>query len=323
MHAIRDSRSKSPELEVGSEASHSVCNEKSGQKLLRYQDMRSALPPKTKQRNAERFPKLQSFHKKIELPMLVLCFIWLCVLLIELVNGPNPVLSDLGNALWIVFVAYFLIRLFAAANRKQFLKKNRLFVVAILVSLLRLFPTLQPLPIVRVLTATFGVQVLWIFVSADQGMRSLRRTLGKRGVVYALAFTAIVLFAGAAGLLQFERDSADPLRIQSYFSALWWAAMQMTNIGSSYSIKTTGGRIVALAVSIYSAGMFGYLTALVASFIIDRDTGQQKLKANNQQMLLDIKSDLASLKESIGEQASRPRSHEQNEETPQARPVVL
>lgn len=155
------------------------------------------------------------------------------------------------------------------------------------------------------------MQVLWIFVSADQGMRSLRRTLGKRGVVYALAFTAVVLFAGAAGLLQFERDAEDPLRIQSYFSALWWTAMQMTNIGSSYSIKTTGARIVALAVSIYSAGMFGYLTALFASFIIDRDTGQQKLNAINQQMLLDIKSDLASLKESIGEQASRPRSHEQ------------
>lgn len=86
--------------------------------------MRSALPPKIKQRNAERFPKLQSFQKKIERPMLVLCFVWLCVLLIELVNGPNPILSDLGNGLWIVFVAYFLIRLFAAANRKQFLKKT-------------------------------------------------------------------------------------------------------------------------------------------------------------------------------------------------------
>lgn len=245
------------------------------------------------------FPSLLSFEKQIERPMLALCFVWLCVLVIELAYGPNPVLSDIGTVLWTVFVLYFLIRLITVADKPLFLKKNWLFEVAILVSILRLFPTLQSLPVVRLLNATFGMQILWIFVSADQGMRSVRRTLGQRGVAYALAFTAIVLFAGAAGLLHFERGTDDPLRIQTYFNALWWTAMQMTNIGSSYTIKTVGARIICLAISIYSAAMFGYLTALFASFIIDRDTAVLKLNLSNRQMLIDIKSEIALLKASI------------------------
>jgi len=58
--------------------------------------------------------------------------------------------------------------------------------------------------LVRALTATFGMQVIWIFASADLGMRSLRRALGRRGAGYALALTLVVIFAGAAGMVHFE-----------------------------------------------------------------------------------------------------------------------
>jgi hypothetical protein len=41
--------------------------------------------------------------------------------------------------------------------------------------------------LVRVLTATFGMQVIWIFASAEQVMRFHRVVLGRRGADYALA----------------------------------------------------------------------------------------------------------------------------------------
>jgi voltage-gated potassium channel len=194
--------------------------------------------------------RLLKLQTKLELPMLLLTFVWLATLVIELANGSNVVVSALGTTAWVLFIFYFFLRMAAIQNRVYFFKKNWIFVLAILVSLLRLFPTLQSFPLVRALTATFGMQVIWIFVSVDQGMKSIRRYVGRRGVGYALAFTFVILFAGAAGMMHFESDPTDALGLRTFPRALWWTAMQMTNIGSSYSIKTAGGRTVCLAISI-------------------------------------------------------------------------
>jgi voltage-gated potassium channel len=157
---------------------------------------------------------------------------------------------------------------------------------------------------VRVLTATFGMQVIWIFASADQGMRFLRVALGRRGTGYALALTIVVIFSGAAGMLHFEEMSADPQSIHSYSKALWWTAMQMTNIGSAYSISTKGGHFVCLGVSVYAAAMFGYLTALFATFLIDRAVKDPKAEAAHQQTVQEIKDEIIQLRSLIEDRLS-------------------
>lgn len=245
--------------------------------------------------NRERHPKLTGFEKKLQLPMLILSFVWLCILITELVHGTTPVLSGLGTALWILFVIYFFLRLVAAQSKLFLIKKNWLFIIAILASILRFFPALQSFVYMRSLTASLGIQVVWIFVSADQGIRFMHRALGRRGAGYVLAFTAVVIFAGAAGMLHFESLSEAADRIQNYPDALWWTAMQMTNIGSSYNLRTSGGRILCLAISIYAAGMFGYLTALFATLIIDRDIKTPKIEVTSLKELQDVKAELVRL----------------------------
>ena len=251
--------------------------------------------------NAPKYPMLLALAKKLELPMLLLSFIWFCILITELAYGTTTALSDFGTGIWIVFIFYFTMRLVTVANRISFLKKNWLFVLAILISMLRFFPLLQPFPLVRALTATFGMQVIWIFASADQGMRSLRRALGRRGAGYAIALTFVVIFAGAAGILNFEGISDDPQSIHTYPRALWWTAMQMTNISSAYSIKTPGGRILCLGISVYAAGMFGYLTALFATFLIDRDAKDLKPEIARQKSIQDIQEEIVKLRHLIEE----------------------
>jgi voltage-gated potassium channel len=255
--------------------------------------------------NAPKYPMVVALAKKLELPMLLLSFVWFCILITELAYGTNTVLSDVGTGIWIVFIFYFTMRLVTVANRISFLKKNWLFVLAILISVLRFFPLLQPFPLVRALTATFGMQVIWIFASAEQGMRSLRRALGRRGAGYAIALTLVVIFAGAAGMLHFEGISEDPQSIHTYPKALWWAAMQMTNIGSAYSIKTTGGRILCLGISVYAAAMFGYLTALFATFLIDRDAKDPKPEIARQKSIQDIQEEIIKLRHLIEEVVPR------------------
>jgi len=228
--------------------------------------------------------------------MLLLSFVWLYVLVAELVNGANAVLRTIVAVIWILFIFYFAIRLLTVANRWTFLKKNWLFILAILVSVLLFLPALRPFRAVHAIAATFGMQAVWIFASADQGMRSLRRTLGRRGVGYALTFTLVVITTGAAGMLYFERNSPGAVSFQTYPDALWWTAMQMTNIGSAYSPLTTGGRILCLGISVYAAAMFGYLTALIATLFIDREIKESKTDLSNQKSFLEVKTELIQLR---------------------------
>ncbi len=75
--------------------------------------------------------------------------------------------------------------------------------------------------------------------------------------------------------------------------------MQMTNIGSAYSIKTTGGRIICLGISVYAAVMFGYLTALFATFLIDRDARDPKPEIARQKSVQEIQEEIIQLRRLI------------------------
>lgn len=244
-------------------------------------------------------PTLLVLEKKLEFPMLLLSFAWLIVLTTELIYEKNALLYGLGTGIWILFIAFLTIRLTTAPNRLTFIKKNWLFVLALLVSILRLFPFLQSIPLVRILTATFGIQVLWIFASADHGMRSLHRKMGHRGVGYALTFTFVVIFTGAAGMLHFERISEDPQSIRTYSKALWWTAMQMTNIGSSYSIRTPGASAICLGISVYAAAMFGYLTALLATIFIGQKAKDPKSEITGEKSIQEVREEIIQLRHLI------------------------
>ena len=242
---------------------------------------------------------IKTLPRKLERPMLFLGFVWFLVILTELVNGMSPLLQSLGTSLWALFVLYFGLRLAIVPNRVTFLKRNWLFILAILVSILRFVPRLQSYPLARALTATFGMQVIWMFASADQGLRSLRRTMGHRGTGYALTFTVLVVLAGAAGMLHFENDSPDSHGIHSYPKALWWVAMQITNIGSGYQPVTLGGHILCLGISIFAVAIFGYLTAVFAAIFIGQDAEDPKSEIPNQKSILQLSDEVALLRKSI------------------------
>jgi len=108
-----------------------------------------------------------------------------------------------------------------------------------------------------------------------------------------------VLFAGAAGMLHFEGRIADNQGIHTYFRALWWTAMQLTNMGSGYVIKTAGGRIICLGISVFAVVIFGYITALLASFLIDHETKEPKAEIAYQKSVLALKEEIIQLRHLI------------------------
>lgn len=246
-----------------------------------------------------RFPKAEWLAKKLETPMLVLSFAWMIILIVELSYIENSILLLSGTVIWLLLIAYFVIRMLASTERAVFIKKNWLFVAAILITVLRYFPSLQSFAVVRIINATFGVQVIWLFTSAVQSMRSFQKYVGRRGIGYAVVLTIVVVAVGAAGMLNFEKPISATGGIKTYPEALWWAAMQITTVGSGYSITSAGGRIIALAISLYAVSVYGYITALVASFFIDNDAMQMKTTKTHEESLQLIHEELVKLRQSL------------------------
>ena len=75
--------------------------------------------------------------------------------------------------------------------------------------------------------------------------------------------------------------------------------VQLSNMGSGYVIKTTGGRIICLGISIYAVVIFGYITALLASFLIDREIKEPKAEVAYQKSVNELKEEIIQLRRLI------------------------
>jgi voltage-gated potassium channel len=217
-----------------------------------------------------RWRLLNELESWLDTPMVVLSVIWLGIVVFELTSGESDLLTTFGTAIWIVFIAEFLIRLFIAPSKTSFLRRNWLTLLALLVPAFRLFRSFAILRAARVLR---GARLVRVIGSINRSMNALRRTLGRRGFGYVALLTLIVLLGGAAGMLSFEPAREVPGGFTSYGHALWWTGMLMASIGTDFWPQTVEGRILSSLLALYGLAVFGYITATLASFFIDRDAG--------------------------------------------------
>ena len=135
-----------------------------------------------------------------------------------------------------------------------------------------------------------GLRLFRLLSSLNRGMRALGASLQRRGFAYIVALTTVVVTAGAAGMYAFERRVAGGL--DSYGEALWWTAMVMTTLGSGAWPQTFEGRVLCVFLALYAFGIFGYVTATLATFFVGRDAeasdgevaGSAELKALRQEL---------------------------------------
>lgn len=226
------------------------------------------MTPTTQPERRERQRVLEQLDEWLDGPMMVLSLVWLGLVLYELGYGISPLLEGVGVAIWIVFIAEFLLRFTLAPVKLDFLKSNWLTVVALLVPALRLFRALR---IFRAARALRGVRLARIVGTANRSMATLKIALRRRRFGYVAAMTMLVLVLGAAGMLSFEPASDVEGGFTSYGDALWWTAMLLTTIGSQYWPASAEGRILALLISVYGLAVFGYITASFASYFVGWD----------------------------------------------------
>jgi voltage-gated potassium channel len=223
--------------------------------------------------NRDRQEILETLEDWLEMPLLILGFVWLALLVVEFIWGLSSFLETVGNVIWIVFIVDFALKFTLAPRKIEYLKGNWLTVVALAIPALRVFRVFRVARIFRAARIARGLRLVRIVTSLNRGMKALGASMGRRGFGYVLALSLIVMLSGAAGIFAFENQiEGGP---QNYGEALWWTAMILTTMGSDYFPKTAEGRILCLLLAVYGFCIFGYVTATLATFFVEQDVAAE------------------------------------------------
>ncbi|GAA0189862.1 potassium channel family protein [Cytobacillus oceanisediminis] len=151
-------------------------------------------------------------------------------------------------AVWGAFAVDYVVRLYLASDRRDFVRRHVLELVAVVL------PMLRPLRALRVLSLTSLAARLdeddGIFVSMA------------RAVVLAVGLLVTI---GALAMLDAERD-ADDANITTFGDSLWWAVATITTAGygDRYPV-TLEGRLVATIMMLLGIALVGVVTAGIAT----------------------------------------------------------
>jgi len=241
----------------------------------------------------ERWLTLAQLEEWLEGPMVFLAFVWLLLVVAELVWGTGGIWEIVGTAIWIVFIVEFLLRFTLAPRKGRFLRRNVVTVVALVA------PALRFLRVLRFLRLARGLRLVRIVGTANRGLNALRRSFERRGLRYVLVTTALVSVLGAAGMLAFEPARLVEGGFESYGEALWWTAMLISTMGSGFWPETPEGRMLALLLSIYGLAIFGYITASLASFFIGQDAEAPEGEVAGSLELTALRREIAALREEL------------------------
>lgn len=244
--------------------------------------------------NRERLEILEQLESWLETPLLVLSFVWLALFIIELIYGLTPLVDAASTTIWIIFIIDFVVKFTLAPEKIAYLKTNWLTAIALALPALRVFRIFRVARILRAARVTRGLRLARILTSLNRGMKTLGASLGKRGLPYVIVLSAIVTFAGGAGIYALENETENG--IQSYGEAVWWTAMILTTMGSDFFPKTAEGRILCFVLAVYGFCVFGYITASLASFFVESDTGRKEAQIAAAAEIAALRAEIAALR---------------------------
>ncbi len=251
----------------------------------------------------ERLELLTRVEDWLETPMVVLGFVWLALLIAEFVWGTSSLFEGLGTLIWIIFILDFALKLTLAPHKLRYLRHNVLTIIALFIPALRVFRVARAVRVLRLARTARSLRLVRVVTSLNRGMRALSATMGRRGAGYVVLLTTIVTFAGAAGMYAFEQDAAGE-GLSSYGTALWWTTMIMLTLGSEYWPQTAEGRVLCILLSLYAFGIFGYVTAVLASFFVGRDADGEDTELAGARDISALRGEIALLREELRAQSA-------------------
>jgi voltage-gated potassium channel len=201
----------------------------------------------------------------MEIPLAVLAIVMVVLLIIDLGNIVSPAwearVHNAETLIWAVFVIDFVLEFALAPSKPRYLRRNWITAISVLL------PAFGVLRIVRAVQLLRGLSLLRILAVFNRGTRALGHVARRGQLGYVAALTTIVILTGAAAVYYFEHGDAAS-SIKSIGDALWWSATVVTTINTGLEPSTLEGRIIGFLLRLFALGVTGYLTALIAAYIL-------------------------------------------------------
>lgn len=86
--------------------------------------------------------------------------------------------------------------------------------------------------------------------------------------------------------------------------------MLMTTLGSEYWPQTFEGRVLCVILALYAFGIFGYVTATLATFFVGRDAEESEGELAGARELAALREELRALREELQARPGRPSAGE-------------
>lgn len=259
-------------------------------------------PPKQQELHDVRWETLRTLDELLDGPLNILGFVWLALLVWELL-GPVPAWTNtLSNVIWGIFIVDFVLSLSLAPHKGTYLKRHWLSALSLALPALRFLRFFRAFRGVRVMQAarlTRGTRLFQILTRLNRGLKTLQRTLRRRKFGFVMLATLLVTLAGAAGMAYFEgTDGNNPA---NYAGWVYWTGMLLTSLGPEHWPVTGEGRTLTFLLGLYGFTVFGYITAALASMFVGADQRQpgDDDEINNAALLREleaIRAELAQMK---------------------------
>ena len=185
-------------------------------------------------------------------PLLVASFLW------DLSPSGERLVFILDALIWGIFAIDLAVKTAIAPNRRAYLHSHWLDVLIVVI------PFIRPFRILRIIA----------FIGRDwQGLSRLFQ------VDYVLVYSVGLILIASTVVATVERGGGSPLG--DYSNALWWAIVTATTVGYGDMVPETAiGRITGVVLMLGGIGIFGAVTANLASLLVrnrKEETALEKL----------------------------------------------
>ncbi|HUE75582.1 MAG TPA: ion transporter [Chloroflexota bacterium] len=280
-------------------------------------------PQEAEQERDELLSRVSSW---LDLPMAFLGLVWTGLLLFQLAVPTSQWLELIGRAdlaIWGIFGLQFLVELALATNKVRYLRQNWLTAVSVVLPMFRIARLVVTLRAIR------SLSVVSIVLRTNRATRAAANMFGQGQFHYVVAISTIIVLMSAAGVSFLEATEPEsPLR--SFGEALWWSATMITTVNVGVEPLSAEARILALLLRIFGVAVFGYITAQIASYLVDQRvrarTGSRENVSSRE--VTDLKHELTrlqvtidALRQQMAEKGPRP-GEARTGEPPQPSPVA-
>lgn len=225
-------------------------------------------------------PRLSSWRRWTDLPLLFLAVGSLPLLLLELVAERLPrqdqfLVSAVNLLVFVAFAIDYIVELAITDQRAKYARTQWASLLIVVSQLLALLPALGFLGVLR---AARTLRVLGT-ISRVVGIGTATRQQGqaffrKKAASLAFGIAGLTLVTSAVAFTLAE-DVGNGRRIASFFDALWWSAATITTVGYGdiYPV-TSAGRVIAVFTMVVGVSTLATVTARIAQFLMKEDSSK-------------------------------------------------